>query len=170
MRSDSAFDRQEVFQVPVRVEEILCFGWSSRDMEFAFIEHQRDLDWREINLQDLKVISVLPVDQAVPGVTAASSLEQFLAIGRTAQHVRVAEIVGKDLVGRRQAIAGGQTAVLHERQVITVVLGVELQGKADLVEMSKACGCAAGLFGAAQSRQQQSRKHTDNAQHNQQLN
>jgi hypothetical protein len=51
-----------------------------------------------------------------------------------------------------------------------VILGIELEREADLVKVAKAGGCAAGLFGAAQSGQQQSREHTDNGKNDQQFN
>ena len=116
------------------------------------------------------MVGVLPVEQVVPGVAAAGGLKEVLPVRGTLQNAHIAEVIGKDQIRRRKFVGCCQTFVAHERKVIAIVLDIELESDAYLVQVAQANRCPSGFFGATKQGEKQSGQHGDKCYDYQELN
>ena len=56
-------------------------------MEFVLIKHERDLVRGKAETEGAKMIGILAIEQAVPGIARTGGFEDVLLVRRTMEHV-----------------------------------------------------------------------------------
>jgi hypothetical protein len=128
----------------------------------------------EIEAHDTEAVGVLAIEEAVPGVTGSSGLEEPGAVGGAAEHLERAQMVREDKVGSGKGVSGGgrvgvEGSVTHDGKAVVVVLDVELEGDADLAEVAKAGGGAARFLGLLHSWKEEAGEDGDHRKDDQQF-